>query len=109
MGRAAYAASRIFVIRGDSGKGRLNSSYFLGVLTAVAIHTASRPYWARSASATFNNFGSTIGSDAGINLLHEFRPAFLQMMKGHTPTFVSSIEARITDDQTRRDAVSPTR
>jgi hypothetical protein len=30
-------------------------------------------------------------------------------MKGHTPTFVSRIEARITDDQTRRDAVSPTR
>lgn len=53
--------------------------------------------------------GSTIGSDAGINLLHALRPAFLQIMKGHTPTFVSRIEARITDDQTRRDAVSPTR
>ena len=86
------------------GKGRLNTSYFLGVLTSVAIHTAYRPYWARSASATFNNFGSTIGSDAGINLFHEFQPGLLQMMKGHTPTFVSKIEARITDDQTRRNA-----
>jgi hypothetical protein len=28
------------------------------------------------------------------------------MMKGHTPTFVSRMEARIADDQTRRDAVS---
>jgi hypothetical protein len=106
MGRAAYAASRIFIVRDDGGKGRLNTSYFLGVLTSVAIHTAYRPYWARSASATFNNFGSTIGSDAGINLFHEFQPGLLQMMKGHTPRFVSRIEARISDDQTRRDAVS---
>jgi hypothetical protein len=106
MSRAAYAASSIFIIRDDAGKERLNTSYFLGVLTSVAIHTAYRPYWARSASATFNNFGSTIGSDAGINLLHEFRPGLLQMMKGHTPKFVSRMEARITDDQTRTDAVS---
>ncbi len=106
MGRAAYAASRIFIVRDDGGNGRLNTSYFLGVLTSVAIHTAYRPYWARSASATFNNFGSTIGSDAGINLFHEFQPGLLQMMKGHTPRFVSRIEARISDDQTRRDAVS---
>lgn len=105
MGRVTYAASRIFIVRDDAGKGRLNTSYFLGVLTSVAIHTAYRPYWARSASATFSNFGSTIGSDAGINLFHEFRPGLLQMMKGHTPTFVSRIEARITDDQTRRDGV----
>jgi len=106
MGRAAYAVSHIFIVRDDGGKGRLNTSYFLGVLTSVAIHTAYRPYWARSASATFNNFGSTIGSDAGINLFREFQPGLLQMMKGHTPRFVSRIEARITDDQTRRDAVS---
>ena len=106
MGRAVYAVSRIFIVRDDGGKGRLNSSYFLGVLTSVAIHTAYRPYWARSASATFNNFGSTIGSDAGINLFREFQPGLLQMMKGHTPRFVSRIEGRITDDQTRRDAIS---
>ena len=106
MGRAVYAASRIFIVRDDAGKGKLNTSYFLGVLTLVAIHNAYRPYWARSASATFNNFGSTIGSDAGINLFREFQPGLLQMMKGHTPTFVSRIEARIADDQTRRDAVS---
>jgi hypothetical protein len=106
MGRAAYAASRIFIARDDGGKGRLNTSYFLGVLTSVVIHTAYRPYWARSASAAFNNFGSTIGSDAGINLFREFQPGLLQMMKGRTPRFVSRIEARITDDQTRRDAVS---
>jgi hypothetical protein len=96
MGRATYAASRIFVTRDDSGKGSLNTSYFLGMLTSVTINSAYRPYWARSTSATFSNFGSTIGSDAGINLLHEFGPGIRQILKGHGPKFVSSIAERIT-------------
>ena len=98
MGRATDAASRIFVTRDESGKGRLNTSYFLGVLTSVAIHAAYRPYWARSTSETFNNFGSTIGSDAGINLFHEFGPGIRQMVKGYTPEFVSKIKESITHD-----------
>jgi hypothetical protein len=103
MGRASYAASRIFITRDDSGKRRLNTSYFLGVLTSVAIATAYRPYWARSTSGAFNNFGTTIGSDAGINVLHEFGPGIRQMVKAHTPKFVSRIEERITGDQFPRD------
>jgi hypothetical protein len=106
MGRASYAASRIFVTRDDSGKGRLNTRYFLGVLSSVAMHAAYRPYWARSTSNTFNNFGSTIGSDAGSNLYHEFGPGFQQMVKGHLPKFLSRVEDRITHAQTPRDAGS---
>jgi hypothetical protein len=106
MSRATYAASRIFIARDDSGQGRLNTSYFLGALTSVAVSTAYRPYWARSSSATFNNFGSTIGSDAGRNLFREFGPGFLQMVKGHTPKFASRIGERITNHQTPREVVS---
>lgn len=95
MGRATDAASRIFITRDDSGNGRLNTSYFLGMLTSVTVESAYRPYWARSTSATFNNFGSTIGSDAGINLLHEFGPGIRQLLRGHGPKFVSSIADRI--------------
>jgi hypothetical protein len=95
MGRATYAASRVFITRDESGKGRLNSSYFLGVLSAVAVHTAYRPYWARSSGAPFGDFGSTIGNDAGMNLFHEFRPGLQQLMKSHAPKFVSKIEERI--------------
>lgn len=97
MGRAMYAASRVFITRDEAGKGRLNSSYFLGVLSAVAVHTAYRPYWARSSAAPFSDFGSTIGNDAGMNLLHEFRPGLQQLMKNHAPKFVSRIEQRIAD------------
>jgi hypothetical protein len=106
MGRATYATSRIFVTRDNSGKGRLNTSYFLGALTSVAVSTAYRPYWARSSSATFNNFGSTIGSDTGMNLFHEFGPGIRQMVKGHTPKFASRIGERITNHQTPREVVS---
>jgi len=55
------------------------------------VATAYRPYWARSASSTFKTFGSTIG-DAGIHIFHEFRPEIRQMVKGHTPKFVSKIK-----------------
>jgi hypothetical protein len=106
MGRATYAASRIFITRDDSGKRRLNTSYFLGVLTSVAIATAYRPYWARSSSETFNNFGTTIGSDAGINVLHEFGPGIRQMVNAHTPKFVSRIEERLTHDQPPSDDIA---
>jgi hypothetical protein len=106
VGRASYAVSHIFVTRDEWGRGRLNTSYFLGVLTLVAAHTAHRPYWARSSSATLSNFGSTIGSDAGMNLFHEFEPGMWQMAKGHTPMFVSRIEGRITHHQDPREVVS---
>lgn len=106
MGRATYAASRIFITHDDSGKGKLNTSYFLGMLTSVTVQSAYRPYWARSTSATFNNFGSTMGSDAGINLLHEFGPGIRQILKGHAPKFVSSIEESITHYQHPMEVVS---
>jgi hypothetical protein len=105
LGRAAYAASRTLITRNDSGNMTLNTSYFLGVLTSVAIATAYRPYWTRSTSATFKTFGSTIGSDAGINLLHEFAPGIRQMVEGHAPKFVSRIEERITNHQTLSDTI----
>ena len=108
LGRATYAASRILITRNDSGEMRLNTSYFLGVLTSVAIATAYRPYWTRSASITVKALGSTIGSDAGVNLFHEFGPGIRQMVKGRTPKFVSRIGERITHDQTPRYVVYTT-
>jgi hypothetical protein len=106
VGRVSYAASRILITRDDSGKERLNTSYFLGVLASVAIHTANRPYWAQSASRSFNNFGSTIGSDAGSNLFREFRPGILRVVKGHAPNFVFGIGQGHQPQQVSRDVVS---
>ena len=105
-GRVMYAASRTVITRNDSGKATLNTSYFLGVLTSVAISTAYRPYWTRSTSGTFKTFGSTIGSDTGINILHEFEPGIRRIVKRRAPKFVSRIEERITNDQPLNDVTT---
>jgi hypothetical protein len=95
MARATSAALGTFFRRDPSGKNRLNTSYLLGVLTSAVIHTAYRPYWNRPVSAPFGDFGSRVGNDASMNLLHEFRPSLEQLLKTHTPKFVSRIEASI--------------
>jgi|SRR5580658_532797 hypothetical protein len=96
MGRATYAASRTLVTRDGSGKARLNTSYLLRTLTSVAKDAASTPSWRRSAGEPFSDFGSTVGNDAGMNLWHEFGPSIEQLLKNHTPNFVSRIEERIS-------------
>jgi len=96
LGRSFSSASHTFILRDDAGRVRLNAPYFLSVLSLSAFHTASRPCWAQSTSATFNDFGSSIGGDAGINVFHEFEPGLKQLVKGHIPQVVSKIGARIT-------------
>lgn len=88
MGRATNAAARVFLTRDDSGRERVNTSYFVRALTAVAAESASRPYWRRSATGPVSDLGSTMGNDAGMNLLHEFQPGIEHLMKTHTPRFV---------------------
>jgi hypothetical protein len=94
-GRATFAASRPLIAHDYSGKAKLNTSYLLRTLTSVAKDTASTPYWRRSLGAPFGDFGSTVGSDAGTNLWHEFEPSIGHFMKNHTPAFVSRMEVRI--------------
>lgn len=98
MGRAGYAASSIFVTRDDTGRVRLNTSYLVGVLSSAVIHTAYRPYWRRSVSDPFGDFGSNIGNDAGMNLVHEFGPGIQQLLKSHAPRFVTRIEEHISQN-----------
>ncbi len=106
MERATDAASRIFITRDQSGKRRLNTPYFLRVLTSVAAGSASRRYRARSGSAPLSAFGSTIGSDAGMNLLHEFGPGIRQMVTAHMPEFVFRIQNRAVREPRPRPAAS---
>jgi hypothetical protein len=107
MGRASYAASRMFVTRDHFGKARLNTSYFLGVLTSVASAAAHRPSWTRSTAGTFNNFGSTIGGDAGLNLFHEFEPGIRQMVEGHAPKFATRIAERLGHGMAKSAVIIP--
>ncbi len=106
MDRATDAASRIFVTRDESGNRKLNTNYFLRVLTSVAADSASRRYRSRSGAAPLTDFGSTIGGDAGRNLLHEFGPGIRQIVTSHIPAFVFRIQDRVVRQQSPRPAVS---
>jgi hypothetical protein len=109
MGRASYAASRIFLTRDNSREDE--AEYF------VLARAANFDRWCyRSPSilgaihfGASNNFGSTIGSDAGINIFHKFGPGIRQMVKGHTPKFVSRIAESITFGPTKDAAPIPAR
>ena len=106
VSRAASAALHTFITRDDSGKGKLSASYLLGTLTTVAVDNAYRPYWVRSsASSTFNNFGSTIGSDAGMNVLHEFAPGIRQLLHEPRAWICLSHQQRLSHDQSPREPV----
>lgn len=89
--RVFWAASSTFITRGVDGSSHLNNHYLLKVLTSAAASTADRPYWRRSTSQPLADIGSTIGNDAGMNVLHEFQPGFLQLAKKYQPKFVSKI------------------
>jgi hypothetical protein len=96
MARATYAASRAILMRDPTGKRHVNTGYFLRVLTTVAAENASRRYRARSGTAPLTNFGSTVGNDAGMNLLHEFGPGIRQKVEGHMPEVVSRIAQHLS-------------
>jgi hypothetical protein len=95
VSRATHAATRILVTRDETGKARLNATYLLRAVTSVAADTASTPYWKRSVGAPFSDFGSTVGSDAGINAWHEVGPGLQHLLENHAPKFVSRIEEHI--------------
>jgi len=94
FGRATYAASSIVITHDDEGRGTLNTPYLLRVFASALAHSAYRPYWKRSVSQPFSDFGSTIGNDAGMKVFNEFKPGILQLVKTHTPAFVEKIEER---------------
>lgn len=94
VGRATDAALSVIVTRDDSGQRKLNTPYLLRVLTVATAHVADRPYWRRSVGQPFADFGSTVGNDAGMNVLRQFQPNLMELVKSHEPKFVSRIEQR---------------
>lgn len=91
MGRATHAMARTVVTRNESGKGKLNTQYLLRTLAAVAKDSASTPYWRRHFTDAVGDYGSTVGSDAGMNLWNEFGPSIERLLKSHMPEFISRI------------------
>ena len=100
LGRASYAASRLFIARDESGKRRFNTSYLLGALASAAVanttyrryRTQLVPYQVQSVSGTFGNFGSTVGGDAGERIFRQFWPQIHQILRGHSLKVLQRVE-----------------
>ena len=100
LGRASYAASRLFIARDGSGKKKLNTSYLLGALASAAVanttyrryRTQLVPYQAQSVSGTFGNFGSTVGGDAEERIFRQFWPQIHQILRGHSLKVLQKVE-----------------
>ncbi|HTB12613.1 MAG TPA: hypothetical protein VK752_13620 [Bryobacteraceae bacterium] len=72
--RLAYAMSRLFITRGDSGKSEFNYSEVLGAATSVAISNAYYPD-GRTAGNNVTRYTEQLAFDAASNVLKEFWPS----------------------------------
>jgi len=71
--RLAYAMSRLFITRGDSGKNQFNFSEIAGAGTSLAISNAYYPD-SRTVGNNLSRYGVQLGFDAASNVLKEFWP-----------------------------------
>jgi hypothetical protein len=71
--RLAYAMSRSFITRGDSGKNQFNYSEIAGAAASVAISNAYYPD-GRTVGNNVGRYAEQLGFDAASNVLKEFWP-----------------------------------
>lgn len=71
--RLAYAVSRLFVTRSDSGKSRFNFSEIGGPAASIAISNAYYPD-GRTVGNNIGRYAVQLGFDAASNVLKEFWP-----------------------------------
>lgn len=76
--RAAYAVSRAFVTRTDSGGKSFNTSHVLGVSLSIALSNAYVPESERGADRTFIRIANALATDAALNILREYWPEVLR-------------------------------
>jgi hypothetical protein len=72
--RLAYALSRLFITRGDSGNSQFNYSEVVGAATSVAISNAYYPD-GRTVSNNVGRYSEQLAFDAASNVLKEFWPS----------------------------------
>jgi len=82
LGRVGYAASRIVVIRGDSGHHQFNLSEIGGTAAAAGISNAYYPDSERTLSATATRWGLQMMWDTLSNELKEFWPDVRRKIHG---------------------------
>lgn len=94
IGRFGYALSRLVIGRTDSGKPTVNASELLGSVLAASLQ-AYRPIRRPGADYIASRAASSIGSDAGFNVLREFWPDIRSHFMDHGPKMVQNLVTRM--------------
>ncbi len=95
IGRAWYAATRVLITRGDTGRTEFNTSEMLGALSTSLLQNAYYPQHYRSVDATVGRFTGALSSDATSAILREFTPDLKLMFNRHCPKKIKRFEARL--------------
>jgi hypothetical protein len=95
IGRAWYAATRVLVTKGDSGRDQFNASEFLGALSTSALQNAYYPQHYRTVDATMSRFTGALSSDATSAILREFTPDLKRLFDKHCPRKIQTFEAKL--------------
>jgi len=82
-GRLAYAASRVFIGRGDDGRAVFNSSVILSQFALAGLSNAYIPYRRPTAMGTVENALNGLGAVAQTNILNEFWPDIKEFFSRH--------------------------
>jgi hypothetical protein len=98
--RSTYAATRVLITRRDNGQKTINSSYLLGVLVSSAIAASYQPV-RRTSGQTLADFGSTVGGDAGMNILKEFWPQLRSTLRPMAPKKLRDFGGRMMGHEER--------
>jgi len=98
--RSTYAATRVLITRRDNGTKTINSSYLLGVLVSSAIAASYQPV-RRTSGQTLCDFGSTVGGDAGMNILKEFWPQLRSKLSPMAPKKLRDFGGRVMRQEER--------
>ncbi|MEO8657099.1 MAG: hypothetical protein ABI693_01435 [Bryobacteraceae bacterium] len=72
--RAAYAISRIFIARHDSGRSELNTANLLGLGLGIGASNAYYPSASRTGTVMFGRLQTSLTGDVIGNLMSEFWP-----------------------------------
>lgn len=91
VGRAVYAATRVFVTRNDEGSSVFNSSELFSVAFSRALSNAYYPDRDRTFARTATRIYGTYQSDITSNLLTEFWPDIKAVFKRHAPAKLSKL------------------
>ena len=94
LGRATYAASRVFITRDDDGHNAFNTSLVLGTLIVKGLTNAYYPVPQRGFSDTASRFGGSLLSSAQTDVLREFWPDITRIFRKHEPDRMKRLEDR---------------